>query len=430
MMRGVANATLTVLAAQVRALSSRGRHAARWVVLGAVAGVLAGLASAAFLEVLDWATRTRTDNRALIFGLPLAGLLTGLAHRYAPRASRGNNLILEEIHAPRAWIPRRMAPLVFSASVLTHLFGGSAGREGAATQMAVSLTDGFSRLARLRPPDRRLLLIAGIAGGFGAVFGVPFAGCIFALEVQPLGRVRFDAVLPALSASIVGDLVVRGLGVEHTPLPRFGDVDMSAALLVKTALAAVCFGAAAAVFGWLTGRLRRLFVASIRWAPARPVAGGVIVVALTYVVGSHAYLGLSLPLATGSLAGGAAIGTLAFALKLIFTSVTLGSGFFGGEVTPLFVIGATLGATMGKLLDTPVGLLAAVGFVAVFAAAANTPVACTVMGVEMFGGDMFVLLAVGCLTACVVSPRRGIYSVDFAHADRQSTEPFEPACPR
>ncbi|MEO5680450.1 MAG: voltage-gated chloride channel family protein [Acidimicrobiales bacterium] len=385
-------------------------HLVRWIALGAVVGVLAGMASAGFLESLSWATATREAHPWLLFGLPVAGFAVGLAYQYGgSKAAEGNNLIIDEIHDPQAWVPRRMAPLVFAGTVLTHLFGGSAGREGTAIQMSGSLTDGFTRIARLAKVDRRLLLIAAIGGGFGAVFGVPLAGCVFALEVQAVGRIRYDAIVPAMTASLVGDLVVRGLGVRHIPLPVVGAVDLTPLLIGKVIVAGLAFGITALLFAELTHGLKLVFATTVRWAPARPLFGGLLVVALTYAVGSRDYLGLSIPLITKSLAGGAGVIAAAFALKLLFTAVTLGSGFQGGEVTPLFVIGATLGATLGHLLGVPVPLLAAIGFVAVFAGATNTPLACTIMGVELFGSSPIVLLAVGCIVSYVVAGERGIY---------------------
>ncbi len=382
----------------------------KWIALGTIVGVIAGLGSAAFLRALDWATRTRQAHGWLLFGLPLAGFVVGLAYHYGgSRSAEGNNLILDEIHEPKAWIPRRMAPLVFLGTILTHLFGGSAGREGTAIQMAGSLTDGVFRFTRMSPADRRLLLIAAIAGGFGSVFGVPIAGCIFALEVQAVGRIRHDALVAALAASVVGDRVVRGLGIKHTLIVPVAKVDLTAALAAKVVLAGLVFGVVALVFSELTHGIRNRFVRSLRWAPARPFVGGLLVIALTYTVGTRDYLGLSIPLLTKSLAGGAGIVLFAFALKLVFTSLTLGSGFQGGEVTPLFVIGATLGASLGRVLDAPIPLMAAIGFVAVFAGAANTPIVCTVMAVELFGAANIVVFAIACVVAYVFSSHRGIY---------------------
>jgi H+/Cl- antiporter ClcA len=304
-----------------------------------------------------------------------------------------------------------MAPLVFGATVVTHVFGGSAGREGTAIQMSGSLTDAlFRHVPRVSAADRRLLLIGAIAGGFGAVFGVPFAGCVFALEVQAAGRIRHDAIVAALAASIVGDRVVRGLHVHHTPLPTLGAVDLSAGLYAKVLVAGVACGAVAVLFVELTHGIRRTFRAAVAWAPLRPAVGGLAIVALTYAVDDRDYLGLSIPLITKAVAGGAGVVAFAFALKLLFTSVTLGSGFQGGEVTPLFVIGATLGASLGRALDAPIPLLAAIGFVAVFAGATKTPIACTVMGIELFGASALVPFAMACVASYTVSARRGIYA--------------------
>jgi H+/Cl- antiporter ClcA len=277
--------------------------------------------------------------------------------------------------------------------------------------MSGSLSDVLARVLRLRPADRRLLLIASIAAGFGSVFGVPLAGCVFALEVQSIGRVRYDAIVPAMTASLVGDRVVRALGYHHERMPILSAPDLTFGLVVKVVLVGLACGLVALVFAELTHALHRLFAKRVAWPPLRPVVGAVLVIALTGIVGTRDYLGLSVPLITRSLlAGGVGVAGAAFALKLLFTSITLGSGFPGGEVTPLFVIGATLGASLAHPLGLPVTLSAAVGFVAVFAGATNTPLACTILGVEMFGAGPIVLLAVACIASYVISGESGIYT--------------------
>lgn len=391
-----------------------------WIAMGAVVGAIAGVASATFLTLLADATARRGDHAWLLWLLPAGGFAVGLAYRYlGGRSSQGNNLILEAVHGVEPtgppppsglpWVPRRLAPLVLGGTLVTHLFGGSAGREGTAIQMSGSLTDGLARLLRLRGEQRRLLLVAAIAGGFGSVFGVPIAGTVFALEVQTVGRLRHDALLPALTAAVVGDRVVHRLDWHHDVTPRIalGDLGVDLGLLAKVAVAGLAFGLASAVFSELVFGLKRAFAAAVAWSPLRPAIGGLAVIALTLAVGTDDYLGLSLPLISDSYAGRVAAG--AFALKLLFTAVTLGSGFQGGEVTPLFVIGATLGATLADLLNAPPALFAAVGFVAVFAGATNTPLACTIMGVELFGAGAFVYLIAGCAISYVFSAHRGIY---------------------
>ncbi|MEO6628710.1 MAG: chloride channel protein [Aquihabitans sp.] len=334
-------------------------HLLKWVALGCVIGVLAGLSSAGFLFTLDHATDFRIDRPWMLWLLPVAGLFVGSCYHYVGGTSgAGNNLILDEIHEPRTWIPKRMTALVYGGTILTHLAGGSAGREGTAIQMSGSLTDAASRVLRLGREDRRIMLVAALAGGFGAVFGVPIAGCVFGLEVQSVGRLRYDALVPALTASLVGDLVVRAIGVHHTATPVLGSFDLTGELVAKVALAGLAFGLTALVFAELTHGIKRVFAATVPWPPLRPFIGGVMIIGLTYLVGTRDYNGLSLPLITDSLAGGAGIVGFAFALKLLFTAVTLGAGFQGGEVTPLFVIGATLGAVLGRLLGVPVEIMA------------------------------------------------------------------------
>lgn len=383
---------------------------ARWIAIGAAVGGLAGVSSALLLETLDRATELRTDHGWLLWLLPVAGFAVALIYHYVGgRSARGNDLILDEIHTDSAWVPRRMAPLILVATAVSHLFGASVGREGTAVQMSGSLADGWlNRVLRLRGDGRRTLLITAIAGGFGAVFGVPVAGCVFALEVQAAGRIRHGAIVPALTAAVLGDRIVAALGVEHTRVPALAGRDLDLRLAAELVLAGVAFGLTALVFAEAVHGLKALLRRTVGWAPARPLIGGAAVIGLTYAAGTRDYLGLSLPLVAAGVAG--SVATFAFAWKLVFSTVSLGSGFFGGEVTPLFVIGATLGATLGDALGGDPVLFAAVGYAAVFGAAANTPIACTVLGVELFGAGIIVPLAIGCIVAYTVSLGSGIYT--------------------
>ena len=396
-----------------------GSHLVRWIVLGAVSGALAGVSSFVFLEGLNRVTAFRLSHTWLLWLLPVAGLVIGLAYHYVGgKSGQGNALLIDQIHEPTEWVPKRMAPLVLLGTWATHLFGGSAGREGTALQMSGSLTDAVARVLGLDDEDRKMLLIAALAGGFGAVFGVPLAGAVFALEVQSIGRIRYEALVPALTASLVGDLVMSGLGYEHYARQQF-DVTLNAALVGKVAVAGLVFGLAGAAFAELTHAIKRLMASRVGWPPLRPVIGGVAVIGLAGLFGQD-YLGLSLPLIDRALAG-EQLSFAVFALKIVFTAVTLGCAFPGGEVTPLFVIGATLGAALATPLHLPVALLAAVGFVAVFAGAANVPLACTIMGVELFGAGAMMPIAVGCVISYVFSSHRGIYPTQRIHTAKGPT---------
>lgn len=377
--------------------------------MAGVVGLIAGVTSTLLLESLSWATRTFAQRSWLLFLLPLGGLVVGFATaRGGERSARGTTLLIDEVHTPTVSAPGRMAPLVFAGTVATHVFGGSAGREGTAVQMAAGVAESVFRPLRLDENDRSMLLMAAIAGGFGSAFGVPFAGAVFALEVLTIRRRRIGAALPCLLASFVGDRVVRAFDVHHTVTPDLNGFDLDLRLVVAVLLAGVMFGLAARSFVVLTHGTKRLVARIIPWAPGRPIIGGTLVVALTLLFGTRAYNGLSIALLETSLVGGH-VPTWAFAAKAVLTVVTLGSGFVGGEVTPLLVIGATLGATLAGVAGAPVPVLAAVGFAAVFGAATKTPVASTVMAAELFGLGVAPLVAVACLLATLASGRHTIY---------------------
>jgi len=388
------------------------RHLVRWVLLGALVGVLAGVASAVFLATLDWATAAFDTDGWLLYLLPVGGLAIGCAYHYlGGRSEEGNNLILGEIHDPTAWVPRRMAPMVLVGTIVTHLFGGSAGREGTAVQMGGAIAAWAARTLRLDAGRMRVLLMCGISGGFAGVFGTPLAGTVFGMEVLALGGFRYGAMLPCLAAAVAADLTVRLLGIPHThyavttPVPPLG---VTPVLLV--AAAGIAFGLCSALFVEavaLVERVARGLAPNPVW---RAALGGAAVLAITLALGTRAYNGLSLPLLDAAFANGGGVPALAFLFKLVLTAVTLGVGFKGGEVTPLFVIGATLGVALSGIIPLEPDFLAALGFTAVFAAAANTPVACVIMGAELFGGGAILYGGIAVFVACTISGHRGIYA--------------------
>jgi H+/Cl- antiporter ClcA len=438
----------------------------KWFVIAAPVAAIVGSAVALLLWSLDLVTHQRFVWPWLLFFLPLAGAsISALYSILGAQSEGGNNLLMDAIYGfeddeendedeareddhesvidedvavaaqnavekakdesgtsdSGVVVPRRMAPLILIATIVTHLCGGSVGREGTALQMGGSIAATCGEIFHLSRADMRMLLMAGIAAGFGAVFGTPLAGAVFALEVLVVGRVRYDALIPCLFAAAVGAWTCSAWGIDHwhRTIEISGIVTDKTlfdwALAMKVAVAGVTFGLVSVLFAELTHSIDHFFKRKIARPLWRPVIGGVLVIALTYLLGTRDYLGLGIythepngvTVLTAFSPDGA--GDWSWWWKLFFTALTLGSGFKGGEVTPMFFIGATLGNVLAHIMGAPVELFAALGFVAVFAGAINTPLAGALMGIELFGSEGAIYFAIACFIAYASSGHSGIY---------------------
>ena len=398
----------------------------RWILLVTPVAIVSGSIIALFLFLLEQATILRWKYEWLLYLLPLSGVVIVALYRFKGKNSEaGNNLVMDEIHKPGGGIPVRMAPFVLITTVVTHLFGGSAGREGTAVQIGGSMAHFIGKKMKLNEGDLRILLISGVAAGFGAVFGTPLAGAIFALEVLAIGRIKYDALLPAFLASVLAHIVCSAYGIHHTqyhidfhesltPYTTFPYFDLK--LMLWVAFAGIFFGLAGNLFSELSHRIKSLSNKYIKRKLLIPLFGGAVIIGLSFAMGTKDYLGLGVTTPDGKGVsivnafneGGA--GTFSWLWKTIYTAITLGTGFKGGEVTPLFYIGATLGNSFAELTGNPVALFAGLGFIAVFAGATNTPLACTFMGIELFGGEHVLYYAMACFIAYYFSGHSGIYS--------------------
>jgi H+/Cl- antiporter ClcA len=380
----------------------------KWLAIGWAIGVLTGTSSAVLLTALAWATAWRESQQWILLLLPLGGLASGLIYHYLGESvEAGNNLLLEEIHDPQAIVPLRMAPLILLGTTISHVFGASVGREGTAVQMGAALADRSTQLFRLHGTERRLVLMAGISSGFAAVFGTPLAGMLFGLEVLSFGQFRYDSLFVCAIAAIVGDRVTVAWGLHHTVYQIPIVPELTCWGLLTTILAGIVFGLTAWLFATLTHQISAYFKSKISYPPLRPFIGGILVAIAIQLVGTTKYIGLGIPTIVSAFE--TQLPPWDFAAKIGFTALSLGAGFKGGEVTPLFYIGATLGNALAPLTILPAPLLTGMGFVAVFAGAANTPLASTFMAIELFGAPVGIYAGIACICSYLCSGHAGIY---------------------
>jgi H+/Cl- antiporter ClcA len=399
----------------------------KFTTLSAVIGFYIGTATAIFLLSLEVVTNYRANHHLIIFSLPIIGLIIGwMYYKYGKAAKKGNNLIIEQHSAAKKeTIPFIMAPLVFITTLITHLAGGSAGREGTAVQMGGAMADQFTKSFKLDKEGRNTLLIMGVSAGFAAVFGTPFAGAVFALELMLFKNCNWQDIGPSFAAAYFADYFCThwgiSWGIHHTNYAvYFSGMHFDNLITLKNIawamLAGVFFGFAAFLFSGLHKILSKLF-SKIKHEPLRPFIGGIILVIVIVLLGNSTnidpfkFIGLGIESITASFQNPA--GSYDFLIKILLTAFTLSAGFKGGEVTPLFFIGATLGSVLIWFIPLPMALLAGMGFVAVFAGATHAGITGIVLGIELFGMSAGLFVGVASILAYFTSGLEGIYSAQL-----------------
>lgn len=381
----------------------------KWTVLGSIVGIAVGALSALFLVSLQAVTNKRIEYPWLIYMLPIGGAVVSFLYtRYGKASAQGNNLILEQIHEGNKEIPLRMAPLVFIGTIVTHLFGGSAGREGTAVQMGGSIAEYIGKIFKLDRIDNRIILMCGISSGFGSVFGTPLAGTIFGMEVISMGTMEYSALIPCFISSFTGNLVATALGAKHSHYVLSGIPEISVLTTIKVIIASLLFGIISIVFSECIHESKRIFSKIFKSAVIKAIFGGVIIILMTLILGTRDYLGLGLPVLSASFEQ--FVSKTAFLWKIIFTSITLGTGFQGGEVTPFFFVGSTFGNTLAGIINMSPSFLAGLGLVAVFCGATNTPISSFILGLELFHGEAIIYLFMACIISYLFSGYHGIYT--------------------
>lgn len=371
-------------------------------------GVLAGSSAFVFLFSLELANKLFDEHHQLLYLLPFVGFaIVWIFQKIGQGSEKGTHLIIEEIHDPKKVLPARMAPLILISTIVTHLTGGSAGREGTAVQMAASLSDQLAKLFKLDLQERKILLIAGAGAGFSAAIGAPWAGMIFGMEMIYIGKFKPVAILECLIASFMAYYTATFLGAKHMHFETLQGFSINLVLVFSVLISAICFGFAARFFIFSTHGVEKILAQKIKSKPLQAFTVGVLLIFLFSIEGSYRFNGLSLELILEAFQAPSSL-DIPF-LKSIFTSLTVGSGFKGGEFIPLVLIGTSLGSFIAGTMGASIPLLAGLGFVSVFGAAAKTPITCTILAMELFGYPIGPWALISCMISYFIAGRKGIY---------------------
>ncbi|WP_406589489.1 voltage-gated chloride channel family protein [Bacillus atrophaeus] len=390
----------------------------QWIFFGSIIGIVVGSTTNFLLETNDYlGDDIRAKRDWLIFLLPFGGIIIGYIYMKYGKVflnntlndtAELNNLVIDSVHGKKE-VPRRMGPIVYFGTFITVLFGGSTGRESAAVQMGGSVAAAVNKFFKVNRFDKKILIISGISAGFGAAFGAPITGAVFGMEMAALGKLKFEALVPCLVASFVGHYITTAAwGHKHEEFIIQTVPEISSITFLKVILIAVIFSLISVFYCQLRHGIQnfseKLFKKNHM---KRAFFGGIVIVGLTLIVGSQDYNGRGLQMLQQSFLE--EVPPFAFLAKLVFTAVTLGSGFVGGEAIPLFFIGATLGNALHTFIDLPMSFLAALGLIAVFCGGAKTPIAAFLLAMEMFDGKGLEYFFVACVVSYLFSGHHGLW---------------------
>lgn len=377
----------------------------KWTLLSLLVGAVGGIVGSVFHKCIDFATETRGEHSWLIYLLPLGGLIITALYSLC-KTKIDTNRVIESVRTKED-IPWFMAPLIFVSTVITHLFGGSAGREGAALQLGGSIGYNLGRLFRLNEGDSHIIVMSGMSAVFAALFGTPLTAVFFALEVTSVGVMYYAGLLPCVISAMCACAISGIFGLSPVRFDLVEIPSLSPEVLVKTVILAVLCAVVCIVFCTAIKKCEHYMEKFIHNAFLRAFLGGAAIVLLTVALGTYDYNGAGMHIIERAMNGEA--NWEAFLLKIIFTAITISAGFKGGEIVPAFFIGSTFGCVAGSLLGLPAGFGAAIGFVALFCGVVNCPVASVLLAFEVFGQDSVLVFALVCGVSYMMSGYCGLY---------------------
>lgn len=379
-----------------------------WCILGTIMGMIGGLLGAGFHHALHFVTHIRSEHTWLIFLLPVGGLLSVTIYRlFKMQSNKGTNEIIDATLDGHPVSPM-VAPSIFLATAITHLFGGSAGREGAALQLGGSAASVLAKLFNLKEENRKVLVMAGMSAVFAGLFGTPLTATLFCMEFESVGTIFSPALLPCFLAAFIASRISLLLGVHAETYMLTEAFEMTLTNCWQYLLLAVLVSVLGIAMCWVFHQSEHFAAHHLPNPFVRIAVGGAIITVLTLLVGDHRFNGAGMDMALKAVGGEA--DWYSFLMKMLFTAVTLSAGFKGGEIVPTFCIGATFGCVMGSLLGLDAGMAAALGLVGLFCCATNSPFASMLLSIEMFGSTNLYLFAFVCVICFVLSGNSSLYS--------------------
>lgn len=380
----------------------------KWIVIAIALGVVGGVIGSVFHHGIDEVTALRTAHPWILYFLPLVGLMiVFLYHKAGLEKDPGTNRVFISTRTEET-VPLRMLPLIFVSTILTHLAGGSAGREGAALQVGGSLGSALGKLLKLEWEDVHVTVLCGMSAVFSAMFGTPIAAAVFSVEVVMVGAIQYAALVPCIISAVVAKYVAGLMGSKETIYAVSFDIEITPVLICQTVLLGILCGILSMVFCCMMHKVAHMLA---DWFPnpyIRAFAGGCMIVLFTMLIGTRDYNGAGTPIIAQSFTG--QVVWYAFLVKMLFTAITIGSGYKGGEIVPTLFIGATFGCVVGPLFGLSGGLAAAIAMIATFCGVVNAPLASIFLGIEMFGTGHIVLFAIACAVSYVCSKYYSLYS--------------------
>ncbi|MBQ3005814.1 MAG: chloride channel protein [Clostridia bacterium] len=392
----------------------------KWGLLGILMGVIGGLLGAVFFHALKFVTQLRQDNNWLIYLLPIGGIVTiGIYRLFKLQSNRGTNEVIESVLQDRR-VSSLITPAIFTSTAITHLLGGSAGREGAALQMGGSVASLLCEALRLKKKDRTILIMCGMTAVFAGVFGTPLTACFFTMEFESVGTIFSPALFPCIVSALVASKLSLYLGVHGETGIQINTVSFTLDNSWKIVVLAISISVIGIIMCYLFHKAEHLAHEWIKNPLLRIVVGSAVIIGLTLLVGDQRFNGAGMEMALGALEGNA--DWYSFILKMLFTAITLAAGFKGGEIVPTFCIGATFGCVMGTLLGLDPTVAAALGLIGLFACTTNSPLASIVLSMEMFGGANLPVFALVCVITFVLSGPSKLYASQLMRFPKLSLE--------